>query len=69
MTATPHCPAPAPSYHADRRPAPRQPGTLRQQLDAIGYYLTEHARFVDPAGAWQTARLLCIPHAAGRASA
>lgn len=48
------------------RPHPTEPGTLREQLDAIALYLADPTRRHDPAGAWQMARRLVLDHARRR---
>jgi len=45
------------------RPSPRQPGTLGEQLSILELYLCDPTRKYDPAGAWQLARKLVLPHA------
>lgn len=50
------------------RPHSSQPGTLRQQYDALALYLTDPTRRYDPAGAWQMARRLTMARARRRAS-
>jgi len=54
------------SVHPKRqavRPHYSEPGTLRQQLEAIAFYVTDPTRVYWPEAAWQTARAFCIPHA------
>lgn len=45
------------------RPTADQPGTLAEQLLAIGLYLDTPWRHRDPDHAWRLARALAIPHA------
>lgn len=47
----------------DPRPAPDQPGTLRQQVEAIELYLANPYRRIDRAAAWELARRLVLRHA------
>jgi len=61
-----HNPFPeAGNSYAERRPHPDEPGTLRQQLAAIAFYLTipREQRQADRATCWQAARWKTIPHA------
>ncbi len=46
-------------------PAPEQPGSLGQQFVAVALYLADDLREIDPAAAWENARLIAIPHARG----
>ena len=47
------------------RPSPGQPGSLRQQIEAIALYvrLPIYYRRLDPADAWQFVRERIMPHA------
>gem|GEM_PF-5648216 len=38
------------------RPAPPEPGSLRQQIAAVAFYLSCPWRRQDPAGTWRVAR-------------
>jgi hypothetical protein len=53
-------PAALPIVSMVARPAADQPGTLGQQLDAIGLYLADPTRRADPEGAWSLARRLAV---------
>ncbi len=52
-----------PSETRHCRPHHSQPGTLRQQLEAIEHYLGDPSHIVGRSGAWQTVRWLAISHA------
>lgn len=49
-----------------QRPHASQPGTLREQLDAVDLYWSDPTRRTDPTGAWMIARRLAMPHARRR---
>jgi hypothetical protein len=44
-------------------PSPDQPGTLRQQFEAIDLFLANPFHTIDRAAAWKLARRLSLPHA------
>ena len=46
-------------------PGRHQPGTLREQIEALNLYLDDPTRFDDPDGAWNMARRLTMPYARG----
>jgi hypothetical protein len=56
---------PRPAINRTARPAANQPGTLAEQLEAIGLYLANPFRRIDRDAAWQLARRLAISHARG----
>lgn len=55
-----------PVYLPEPKPAPNQPGTLREQLWTIACYLNDPTRAYDPEVAWELARRLNIAHARRR---
>ncbi len=46
-----------------RHPHPAAPGTLRQQLQAVGVYLSDPWRCRDRANRWRMARRTVMQHA------
>lgn len=54
-----------PFYRSAAKPSPHQPGSLRQQLEAIGLYLASDrdARRRDRGAVWAACRCAAISHA------
>lgn len=50
------------------QPRADQPGTLGQQVEIVGLFLTDPSRKYDRQGAWDCARRLVLEHARNKAT-